>query len=1247
MLRKSVKGKIILPAILVLVALLLIITIDFAYNFDKYTEVLFEEKISVTAQSFKKYLENCEQISRIAAIAASRDISVVEAVSKRDSASLRELLMDSLDDYTVDFFVVTDENGIVLTRTHNEVILDAIHDHGCVQRALSGDVHTCIREGTYIKVSVRTDSPIYDSEGVLIGVVSAGVRLDTNEALDHLKERFDAEFTVALGDTRIATTFELEGERFVGTKVSPQIAKAVLEDGEEYYGKSEYLGENYKAYYMPLRDHNGETFAMVFVGKSNINLITGRNAIINNGIMTGILGLFVAVIMLWFIISKITKPIKRAAHLVSEVTNGSFDIDEDKGAVSRDEIGVLTADIHSLVDVVKSLTEELSQLTSDLNIYGDIDYTIDTDKYSGVYKEIIGGIKTLADSISMMKKAVAVMDYLDTMISVVDLEYNLLYVNKSLADRYGVDKESCLGQKCYRAIRGMDEPCPVCQLPKILPEIASYPVLAYHSEWDSCAGIWLGGRAAVINWIDGSQVFLNSVYDETQVKDYEIKLSEAAAETRNTLLMNELQLERLRVVVNASKLGLWEVTVAHDEPADPANAYMWSDEFRHMLGFSDETEFPNKLDSWSARLHPDDREKVITAYKNHIIDKTGNTPYDSEYRLQKKNGEYAYFHTAGETARDENGNALRVIGALKDITESKNVLHEIEKRRMEAEAANQAKSSFVANISHEIRTPMNSIMGFSELALDDDISPKTRESLSSINNNAKWLLQIINDILDLSKIESGNMELENIPFDLQELIASCESLISPRAMEKNLELYFYAEPSVRKKLCGDPLRLRQVLVNLLSNSVKFTDAGVVSLFICVDSATETSAALRFEIKDTGIGLAPDQIARIFEPFMQADVSTTRKYGGTGLGLTITNNILKMMGSRLEIESSPGNGCKASFTVKFDVADEADEVFEKVSAAHGLEKPLFKGVVLVCEDNVMNQRVIVEHLKKVGLGAEIAANGRVGIDKVQKRIDNGEKPFDLIFMDIHMPEMDGIEATPKINELNTGTPIVAMTANIMAQDVDRYRKFGMSDHIGKPYTSQELWHCLLRHLRPVGYAARETACRGEDEFQHQLKAEFARSNLTKFEEIEKAIASGDIKLAHRLAHTLKSSAGLIGKTSLQAVAADVEYALVNNTCLVTGAQMTLLEKELCSVLEELGPPLDKAVSPVRQDTLNVEQTLALFDVLEPMLKNRNPVVLNFLDAVRSVPGAETLAQRIEDYEFKGAIITLNELKRNWM
>jgi len=581
---------------------------------------------------------------------------------------------------------------------------------------------------------------------------------------------------------------------------------------------------------------------------------------------------------------------------------------------------------------------------------------------------------------------------------------------------------------------------------------------------------------------------------------------------------------------------------------------------------------------------------------------------------------------------------------LREITEKE---HELRIQNEVALAANEAKSQFIAHMSHEIRTPMNSIVGFSELALDSKISPKTREYLTRIKDNSNWLLQIINDILDFSKIESRNMDLDVIPFDLNELIKACKFTVSPKAVEKNINLYFHTESSVEKRLLGDSTKLKQVLINLLSNAIKFTEKGEVILSVIIENSTEENVTLRFEVKDSGIGISPEQIKKIFDPFVQADVSTTRKYGGTGLGMTITKRILDLMNSKLEIDSTLGAGTTVRFSLTFDTIDISDESTE-TSVTMELEKPIFEGTVLVFEDNRMNQWVIIEHLERIGFTVEIANNGQEGIDKIKSRADKGEKPYDLVFMDIHMPVMDGIEATPKIIEMKTGSPIVAMTANIIAKDRALYKAIGMDDYVGKPFTSQDLWHCLLKYLKPIGFTkAGGNEKEGDDDLQKQLKADFVKDNQNRFNEIIAAIDAGDITLAHRMVHNLKSNSGLIGRSDLHKIASNVEASLRDGENLTTEGQLDALRFELHAALGEMASYKESTAAKQREtettDELGTEKARELIERLEPLLASGNPECLDLVDALRSIPGSEELIQQIEDFYFSAASELLKKLK----
>ena len=499
-----------------------------------------------------------------------------------------------------------------------------------------------------------------------------------------------------------------------------------------------------------------------------------------------------------------------------------------------------------------------------------------------------------------------------------------------------------------------------------------------------------------------------------------------------------------------------------------------------------------------------------------------------------------------------------------------------EELRKAAETAKDAlkiKSTFLANMSHEIRTPMNSIMGFSELALDSEISPEVRSFILKIKDSTILLLRVVNDILDISKIEAGKMEMECISFCPGNVMSNCQTMMSQTIHENELDFIVEIDEALKKmQLMGDPVRLYQAVLNLLANAAKFTKSGSISLKASLTGMDENIASIRFEVKDTGIGMTEEQKKRIFEPFSQLDSATTRKQDGTGLGLPITKSIVELMGGTLTAESAPGDGSKFTIDIKLPVTESVslfDDVFGDSVPDH-IEKPTFKGEVLVCEDNRLNQHVIREHLLRVGLDCEIAENGLEGLTIVINRIKNNKKPFDLILMDMQMPVMDGFDATARINALGTGTPIIALTANVMTTDLEKYRRNGLMDTLGKPFQTWDLWRCLLSFLMPVGksYVDLRTLDQSDEQLRKRMQRRFPVENRNRIVEIRNAIDTKDMERANILLHTLKSNAGLIREHNLQKFAAAAEESLKSGDNLNIVSKMDQLECELKIVLEEL-------------------------------------------------------------------------------
>ena len=582
-----------------------------------------------------------------------------------------------------------------------------------------------------------------------------------------------------------------------------------------------------------------------------------------------------------------------------------------------------------------------------------------------------------------------------------------------------------------------------------------------------------------------------------------------------------------------------------------------------------------------------------------------------------------------------NNQVIGVLGISRNITQRKKLEEDIIK-------ASRAKSNFLANMSHEIRTPINSIIGFSELAAEENLTAKAQTYLNYVTDSSQRLLHIINDILDVSKIEAGKLDFESIPVRLADIFEKLQTELSPKAFANGIYLMFNAEPLPKDTwILGDKFRLHQVFSNLITNAIKFTHQGGVKVNATLRGVSNGQATIHCQVSDTGIGMTPEQVERISEPFMQADESITRKYGGTGLGISIVKNLLEIMGSQLEIESIAGEGTKISFTITFKTTTQGGE--ENAPTIVN-EKPIFIADVLVCEDNMMNQLVITDHLAKVGIAAVIAENGAIGVEKVQDRLKETGKSFDLIFMDMHMPVMSGLEATTKIFALGSNAPIIALTANVMAADKETYANHGIIDCMQKPFTAQELWTCLGTHLKESDVNTGAYVPEEDEALLQKLKKTFLRDNKNKFEEIMASIYVNDSELLHRQIHTLKGTAGLIGRGLLMNIASEIEEKLRANSIVPTD-KWQLLESELNNTISALEIAFIKEL----EEAENPDAEIDLADIvarLEPLLQNRSPNSLDLVVALWAIPEAKDLAEQIENYEFKKALQTLENLRRSW-
>jgi PAS domain S-box-containing protein len=551
---------------------------------------------------------------------------------------------------------------------------------------------------------------------------------------------------------------------------------------------------------------------------------------------------------------------------------------------------------------------------------------------------------------------------------------------------------------------------------------------------------------------------------------------------------------------------------------------------------------------WLKSLHPDDRESTRQFWTESVA---GRHDYDVEYRIRRFDGQYRWFKTRGVPIRNSEGSISQWFGTCTDMTDSKLTAEELSHAKETAESANRAKDEFLANVSHEIRTPMNAIMGLTSLVLATDLNDGQRQSLATVKSAANNLLGIINDLLDFSKIEAGKLELSPDEFALRATLGDTLRALAVRAQQKGLELISNVQSNVPDELIGDAGRLRQVLLNLIGNAVKFTEKGEVAVNVsAIDNGAPKNdrVHLLFTVRDTGIGIPKEKQAVIFRAFEQEDSSTTRKYGGTGLGLTISSQLAGLMGGKIEVQSEPGRGSTFSFTARFGrsskrAAMDAGESSDRLDNIRPVPAPSTPLRILVAEDNEFNVILLEQLFAQRGHTAHIAANGREAVALAT----NGT--FDLLLLDIHMPEMDGFAVAQAIREHEGGSgkhlPIIAFTARTGQSDRERCLAAGMDDFLSKPVQAQVLWEVIDRAVAahtPADYRSLNlldpkailAACGGDATILHKICQAFQATVPNQMQRVLNASADKDAprlrEAAHAISSTLAAFSTVAGSTA---------------------------------------------------------------------------------------------------------------------
>lgn len=625
-------------------------------------------------------------------------------------------------------------------------------------------------------------------------------------------------------------------------------------------------------------------------------------------------------------------------------------------------------------------------------------------------------------------------------------------------------------------------------------------------------------------------------HDETIVGWLGTALDIHDAVTAQTALVQSTHL--LRIAQDAAGAAAWDVDLV-------SGAIDLSPESAAMHGIAGGGRAILTVAEWNEFVHPNDRARIWVDFHRALI---ARETYSTEFRVLLPDGDIRWIHGIGRAYYDAQGNAVRVVGLNFDIDQRKQIEAALieagqaaEAARREAEKASAAKTDFLAAMSHEIRTPLNSILGYTELLLEaPPHQAQDRTKLSRILGSGQALLTIVNDVLDFSKIEAGRIELEPEAFSLPSLIADTMAMIEGLAADKPLSLRTDIDPHLPQILVGDQNRLRQVLLNLLNNAVKFTQSGEILLAMRCEQRTEDKLRLRCEVSDTGIGIPHDKRDRLFQRFSQVDGSISRRFGGTGLGLAISKSLVELMGGEIGVESRSGPGSTFWFTVDVAVGEVARAVPQTAAAL-----PPHTARILLVEDVLTNQEIAEAILTGSGHHVGLACNGAEAVQAIQ----NDE--YDLVLMDIQMPVMDGIEATARIRTLGgpyAKIPIVALTANVLAEQVATFRRAGMVDHIGKPFRKTDLLAVVGRWVpasTPDGASVPPTVI-DRTIFQELMDLVGTKKLARMLRDLEAVLTSGFVldpgTLATRddpkrdltgIAHKLVSSAGMLGFMSLSA------------------------------------------------------------------------------------------------------------------
>ena len=762
--------------------------------------------------------------------------------------------------------------------------------------------------------------------------------------------------------------------------------------------------------------------------------------------------------------------LKEIAHATKGGKNNSIVKDrrikklEEELAAARSDMGAITHDQEAANEELQSANEEIVSSNEEMQSLNE-ELETSKEEIESTNEELTTSNQELHARIQQVEElynySEAILSTIHEPMLILDKDIRIKSANKAFCKLFHVTEEDTIGISLFKLGNNQWN---IPRLRELLEDIIPKNIRFHdfeveHTFSDIGHKIMLLNAHRVIQQSQNEELIVLAITDVTEVRtkagDLQAIEKKALAEQRELEKKAMKQIEesekQLRELAELMPQKVWTSDAE-------GNKKYFNQKWLEYSGMSLEE---LKDWGWEKIIHPDDWEETKEKWEQSIS--TGND-YEMENRLLRKDGKYLWHLTRAVAIKDSNGKIKLWIGSKTEIQEQREQKEElIEARKIAehkteiAEDVVKAKQQFLSNMSHEIRTPMNSIIGFTNVVLKTDLNKEQKEYIHAIKTSGDALLVLINDILDLAKVDSGKMRFEQIPFNLFESISSMLLVFENKIQEKNLELVKDYGHGIPENIEGDPMRLRQIILNLVSNSVKFTEVGKIILSIHKLKEDAEKITIKFSVTDTGIGIPEDKLENVFEDFQQVAYADSKLYGGTGLGLSIVKQLVERQGGAVTVKSKVGQGSTFSFTLSF----KKTKTTTTTTTTDGTESAkLAKNIkILVVEDMPLNQLLIKTLLIDFGVQFDIAGNGKIAIEKLQKN------KYDIVLMDLQMPEMNGFEATKYIrNEMNSQIPIIALTADVTSLDVEKSKAIGMNDYISKPIDEKILYSKIIKYLK---------------------------------------------------------------------------------------------------------------------------------------------------------------------------------------